>query len=42
MEKQEIVRLAVQSVTLIRDLCAQYPETEWVLEYSPETFSASS
>jgi 2-isopropylmalate synthase len=41
MEKQEIVRLAVQSVTLIRELCAQYPETEWVLEYSPETFSAT-
>jgi 2-isopropylmalate synthase len=41
MEKGEIVRLAVQSVTLIRELCAQYPETEWILEYSPETFSAT-
>ena len=41
MNKDEVVRMAVDAVLLIRELAARQPETEWVLEYSPETFSAT-
>jgi 2-isopropylmalate synthase len=33
--------MAVAGVRLIRQLTAEQPETEWVLEYSPETFTAT-
>ena len=39
--KAEVVEMAVSSVKLIRQLADEQPETEWVLEYSPETFSAT-
>lgn len=41
MSRDEVVAMAVESVSLIRELCAAQPETEWVLEYSPENFSAT-
>ncbi len=41
LSKEEVVAMAVSSVQLIKQLAAQQPETEWVLEYSPETFSAT-
>lgn len=41
MSRAEVVEMAVSSVRLIRDLAEQQPQTEWVLEYSPETFSAT-
>ena len=41
MSKAEVVDMAVSSVRLIRELAAEQPETEWVLEYSPETFTAT-
>jgi len=41
MSREAVVAMAVDSVRLIRDLCAAQPETEWVLEYSPENFSAT-
>jgi 2-isopropylmalate synthase len=41
MSKDEIKTLAVSSVRLIKDLCAQQPETEWVLQYSPEVFTST-
>jgi 2-isopropylmalate synthase len=41
MTKQEVIDMAVSAVTLVRNLAAQQPETEWVLEYSPETFTAT-
>jgi len=41
MSKAEIKALAVSSVRLIKDLCAQQPETEWVLQYSPEVFTST-
>ncbi|MEJ2361657.1 MAG: 2-isopropylmalate synthase [Gammaproteobacteria bacterium] len=41
MSKAEVVDMAVSSVRLIKQLAAEQPETEWVLEYSPETFSAT-
>ncbi|MDD2880544.1 MAG: 2-isopropylmalate synthase [Rhodoferax sp.] len=41
MSKDEIKELAVSSVRLIKTLCAQHPETEWVLQYSPEVFTST-
>lgn len=39
MDKAAVIGLAVQSVQLVKSLVAEHPETEWVLQYSPETFS---
>ncbi len=41
MDKPEVVSMAVSSVALISQLAKAQPETEWVLEYSPETFSST-
>jgi 2-isopropylmalate synthase len=41
MSKSEVVAMAVAAVKLVRELAAAQPETEWVLEYSPETFTAT-
>ena len=41
MSKAEVVEMAVSAVRLIKRLAAQQPETEWVLQYSPETFTAT-
>ena len=41
MEKAEVVHMAVSAVKLVKQLCQEHPETEWVLEYSPETFTAT-
>lgn len=35
----DIIAIAVEGATLLRDLAKDYPETEWVFEYSPESFS---
>ena len=41
MRREQVIEMAVSSVRLIRELATQQPETEWVLEYSPETFTAT-
>ncbi len=41
MSKEEVVNMAVSSVQLVKQLASEQPETEWVLEYSPETFTAT-
>ena len=41
MSKGEVVEMAVSAVRLVRELTRARPETEWVLEYSPETFTAT-
>ncbi len=41
MSKAEVISMAVNAVTLVKQLAAEAPETEWVLEYSPETFTAT-
>ncbi|WP_374494962.1 2-isopropylmalate synthase [Zoogloea sp.] len=41
MSKREVKALAVESVTLVKQLAAEQPETEFILEYSPETFTAT-
>lgn len=39
LDKDGIVDLAVRHARLMQDLAACQPETEWVFQYSPETFS---
>ena len=41
MSKDEVVKMAVSSVQLVKQLTEANPETEWVLEYSPENFTAT-
>ncbi|MDH4480499.1 MAG: 2-isopropylmalate synthase [Rhodoferax sp.] len=41
MSKPEVVQMAVEAVTLIQQLAAAHPETEWVLQYSPELFTST-
>lgn len=41
MDKPQVKQLAVDSARLIRELAEQQPDTEWVFQYSPETFTAT-
>jgi 2-isopropylmalate synthase len=41
MSKTEVIAMAVSAVKLVKQLASEHPETEWVLEYSPETFTAT-
>lgn len=41
MSKAEVIEMAVSAVELVKRLVEEQPETEWVLEYSPETFAAA-
>ncbi len=41
LSKDEVVGMAVAAIKLVRELAAQRPDTEWVLEYSPENFTAT-
>ncbi len=41
MGRDQVVRMATDAVEQICELTAQQPATEWLLEYSPETFSAT-
>jgi 2-isopropylmalate synthase len=38
MSQQQIKNIAVNAAGLVKELAAQNPETEWVLQYSPESF----
>lgn len=35
----EITQIAVNGATLLRDIAKNYPTTDWIFEYSPESFS---
>ena len=41
MSKSDVVAMAASSVRLVRQLCADNPGTEWMLEYSPEHFTGT-
>ena len=41
MSKDEVVAMAVSAVKLVKQLTAENPGTEWVLEYSPENFTST-
>ncbi|HEX8464536.1 MAG TPA: 2-isopropylmalate synthase [Abditibacterium sp.] len=38
MSKDEIKRIAVNATHLVKQLASDHPETEWILQYSPESF----
>ena len=39
LDKEGIKAIAVQGATLLKDIAKRYPETEWIFQYSPESFS---
>jgi 2-isopropylmalate synthase len=41
LDRPGIVDIAVRAATLIRDLAARQPQTEWRFEYSPESFTGT-
>ena len=41
MSREEIVQIAVNGTQLVKELVAAHPETDWGLEYSPESFSTT-
>jgi len=41
LDREGIVDIAVKGAKLVADCAAQYPETEWVFEYSPESFTGT-
>ncbi|WP_426106491.1 2-isopropylmalate synthase [Massilia sp. TSP1-1-2] len=41
MTREEIVAIAVNGTTLVKQLVANHPQTEWGFEYSPESFSTT-
>jgi 2-isopropylmalate synthase len=41
MGRDEVIELAVSAVRLIKQLAAEQPQTEFVLQYSPEVFTST-
>ena len=41
LDREGIMDIAVKGAELVRDCAASYPETEWVFEYSPESFTGT-
>jgi 2-isopropylmalate synthase len=41
LDRAGIIDIAVQAAALIRELAARQPETEWLFQYSPESFTGT-
>jgi 2-isopropylmalate synthase len=41
LDRQGIIDIAVKGAELVGDCAARYPQTEWVFEYSPESFTGT-
>ena len=41
LDRSGIIDIVVKGAELVRDAAARYPETEWVFEYSPESFTGT-
>jgi 2-isopropylmalate synthase len=41
LERQGIIDIAVSGAELVKTCADRYPETEWVFEYSPESFTGT-
>jgi 2-isopropylmalate synthase len=39
LEREGIIDIAVKGAQLVQDCAARYPDTDWVFEYSPESFT---
>jgi len=41
LDRKGIVDIAVKGAELVRDCAARHPDTEWMFEYSPESFTGT-
>ncbi len=41
MDREGIKAIAVEGAQLVKDYAARYPETRWVFQYSPESFTST-
>jgi 2-isopropylmalate synthase len=41
MDREGVKQLAVDGARMVRDRAASYPETDWIFEYSPESFTGT-
>jgi 2-isopropylmalate synthase len=41
LDRQGIVDIAIKGAELVKACAARYPQTEWVFEYSPESFTGT-
>ena len=41
LDRKGITAIAVEGARLVREYAKKYPETEWVFEYSPESFTGT-
>ncbi|MGB1139518.1 MAG: 2-isopropylmalate synthase [Halioglobus sp.] len=41
LDRQGIIDIAVKGAQLVKDCAARHPDTEWVFEYSPESFTGT-
>ncbi len=41
LDRAGIIDIAVKGAELVRDCAAQHPDTEWIFEYSPESFTGT-
>ncbi len=41
LDRDGITKIAVEGAQMVKDYAAKYPETEWVFEYSPESFTGT-
>jgi 2-isopropylmalate synthase len=41
LDREGIIDIAVKGAQLVQDYADKYPETEWVFEYSPESFTGT-
>ena len=41
MDREGIIRIAVEGARLVKEHADKYPETEWIFEYSPESFTGT-
>lgn len=37
--REQIKQIAIDGATMVRDFAKDYPDTEWIFQYSPESFS---
>ncbi len=41
MDREGITKIAINGARLVKEYAAKYPDTEWVFEYSPESFTGT-
>ena len=41
LDRDGVKKIAVDGATMVRDYAAKYPGTEWIFEYSPESFTGT-